>query len=300
MEAVLTLIAGPESALEPSLVGAVRDSLAGLGIDSARPDWLAPGTACDIEFLGSSDQAAAAASLAIGSAPVDVIAQRTLDRRKRLLLSDMESTIIRQETLVELGKLAGVGEEIADITRRAMAGDLNFADALRTRVAMLEGLSYTALDEVAAAVELMPGALSLVRTMRKHGAWCMLVSGGFRFFTIKVAKMAGFDADFGSQLETLDGKLTGKIIEPILDPDAKANVLVRTVVQRRLPLRSVLAVGDGANDLPMLEIAGLGVAYHADPAVARLARTRLNHADLTGLLYAQGYRQAEIISGESP
>ncbi len=300
MEAVLTLIAGFQSALEPPLIGAVRDALATLGIDSARPDWLAPETACDIEFMGSTDQAAAAASLAIGKASVDVIAQRTLDRRKRLLLSDMESTIIRQETLVELGKLAGLGDEIADITRRTMAGELNFADALRARVAMLEGLPYSALTEVAAALELMPGALSLVRTMRKYGAWCMLVSGGFRFFTTRVAKMAGFDAEFGSQLETLNGKLTGKIIEPVLDPDAKANVLVRTVVQRRLPLRSVLAVGDGANDLPMLEIAGLGVAFRAAPAVAAQARIRLDHADLTGLLYAQGYRQSEIISGESP
>lgn len=295
MEAVLTLIAGPESVLEAALVDAVRDALSGLGIDSARPDWLAPGRACDIEFQGSTDQAEAAAALAAGEAPVDIIAQRTLDRRKKLLLADMESTIIRQETLVELGKLAGVGDEIAAITRRAMNGELDFSDALRTRVAMLEGLPFSALEEVADGIELMPGALELVRTMRKAGAWCMLVSGGFRVFTKRVQQLAGFDAEFGSQLETRDRKLTGKIIPPILDPDAKANVLVRTVVQRRTPLRAALAVGDGANDLPMLEIAGLGVAYHASPRVAAMARTRLDHADLTGLLYAQGYRQAEIV-----
>ena len=295
MEAVLTLIAGPESGFDAALVEAVRDALSGVGIDSARPDWLAPGRACDIEFRGSTDQAEAAAALAAGSAPVDIVAQRLLDRRKRLLLADMEPTIIRQETLVELGKIAGVGDEIADITRRAMNGE-----ALKARVAMLEGLPFSALDEVGAAIEPLPGALALVRTMRKAGAWCMLVSGGFRVFTKRVKELVGFDADFGSQLETRDGKLTGRIIPPILDPDAKANVLVRTVVQRRTPLRAVLAVGDGANDLPMLEIAGLGIAYHASPAVAARARTRLNHADLTGLLYAQGFRQAEIDFGESP
>ncbi len=300
MEAVLTLIAGREAGLEPALIDTVRESLAGVGIHCGRPDWLAPGVACDLEFQGSTDQAEAAAALAVGDSPVDIVAQRTLDRRKRLLLADMESTIIRQETLIELGKLAGVGEEIAAITRRAMNGEIEFAEALRTRVAMLEGLPFSALDDVGAALEPMPGALALVRTMRASGAWCMLVSGGFRVFTQRAAKLVGFDAEFGSQLETRDRKLTGRIIEPILDPDAKANVLVRTVVQRRLPLRSVLAVGDGANDLPMLEIAGLGVAYHASPMVAARARTRLNHADLTGLLYAQGYRRSEIIHGESP
>ena len=300
MEAVLTLISGPDSVLEAALVDAVRDALSGVGIACARPDWLAPEQACDIGFQGSTDQAEAAAKLAAGGAAVDIIAQRTHDRRKRLLLADMESTIIRQETLIELGKLAGVGDEIAAITRRAMDGELDFAEALRTRVAMLEGLPFSALDQVAGAIEPMPGAMELIRTMRRSGAWCMLVSGGFRVFTKRVQQLVGFDAEFGSQLETRDGKLTGRIIPPILDPDAKANVLVRTVVQRRTPLRAVLAVGDGANDIPMLEIAGLGVAYHASPPVAARARTRLDHADLVGLLYAQGYRRDEIVFGESP
>ena len=296
MEAVLTLISGPQTVLETALVDRVRDALAGVGIDSVRPEWLAPGQACDLGFQGSADQAEAAAALVVGAAPVDIIAQRCADRRKKMLVADMESTIIRQELLDELGLRAGVGNEIAAITRRAMSGELEFADALRTRVSMLGGLPVTAIDEVIAAIELMPGALELVRTMRKNGAWCMLVSGGFRVFTARVAERAGFDAEFGSRLETYGGKLTGRVVEPVLDPDAKANVLVRTVVQRRTPLRTVLAVGDGANDLPMLEIAGLGVAYHASPAVAARARHRLNHADLTGLLYAQGYRQDEIVS----
>ncbi len=300
MEAVLTLIAGPSVVLEAALVDAARDALSGVGIDSARPEWLEPGHACDIEFQGSTDQAEAAAALAVGGAPVDVIAQRTLDRRKKLLLADMESTIIQQELLDELGKLAGVGAEIAEITRMAMAGELNFSDSLRERVAMLEGLPITAVAAVAAEISLTPGALELVRTMRTSGAWCVLVSGGFDVFTGKVAKMAGFDAEFSSQLRVYGGRLTGQLVEPILDPDAKANVLVRTVVSRRTRLRASLAVGDGANDLPMLEIAGLGVAYHASPPVAVRARSRLNHADLTGLLYAQGYRRSEIIFGESP
>ena len=295
MEAVLTLIAGPEAEIEPALLGTVRDALSGVGITPARPEWLAPGRACDIEFQGATGQAEAAAAIAVGAAAVDVIAQRTLDRRKRLLLADMESTIICEETLIELGKRAGVGEEMAVLTRQAMAGEIEFATALRTRVAMLKGLPFSVLEEVAAGLRPMPGALELVRTMRKAGVWCMLVSGGFRVFTQRVAKMVGFDAEFGSQLETRDYRLTGRLIEPILDPDAKANVLVRTVVQRRLPLRAVLAVGDGANDLPMLEIAGLGVAYRACPAVSARASFRLVHADLTGLLYAQGYRDGEIV-----
>ncbi|MEI6559881.1 MAG: phosphoserine phosphatase SerB [Rhodospirillaceae bacterium] len=300
MDAVLTLIAGPGTGIEAGLVEAVRDALASVGIAAARPVWLAPGQACDIEFQGSPDQAEAAAALVVNGAAVDLVAQRSLDRRKRLLISDMESTIIRQELLDELGRLAGVGPAVADITRRAMAGELDFVDAIRTRVAMLEGLPVTALEEVAAGIELMPGALALVRTMRQAGAWCMLVSGGFRVFTSRVARQVGFDAETGSQLETYGGKLTGRMIEPILDPDGKANILVRTVVARRTPLRATVAVGDGANDLPMLEIAGLGVAYHASPRVAGMARARLDHADLTGLLYAQGYRQSEIIFGESP
>ena len=295
MDAVLTLIAAPTVALPASLVEEVRDALAVLGGDVGAPDWLAPGQVCDVPFRGSPDQADAAARRVVGAAPIDVIAQVTGDRRKRLLVADMESTIIRQEMLDELGSLVGLGERIAEITRRAMNGEIDFKGALRERVALLGGLPESALDEVYHRVELMPGALVLVRTMRASGAWCMLVSGGFRFFTRRVAALVGFDDERGNDLEVVSGKLTGAALEPILDRDSKVEALVTTAGARRIPIRATLAVGDGANDLPMLETAGLGIAFHAKPSVAAVARARIDHGDLTGLLYAQGYRRTEFV-----
>lgn len=295
MDAVLTLIAAPTAELGRDLVADARDALSSLGVDSEAPDWLAPGLACDVPFKGSPDQAEAAARRALGGAPVDVVAQLAEGRRKRLLISDMESTVIRQEMLDELGALAGLGARIADITHRAMNGEIDFKTSLRERVELLAGLPETALEAAESRIELMPGARALVRTMRGAGAHCVLVSGGFRRFTRRVAELCGFDDEIGNHPELADGRLTGRLVDPILDADAKAERLVRTVVDRRIPIRASLAIGDGANDLPMLEIAGLGLAFHAKPAVAARARNRLDHADLTAALYAQGYRRTEIV-----
>jgi len=295
MDAVLTLIAGPGAALDAARAGTVREALVALGLDAAAPEWLAPGQACDLLFRGSPDQADAAARRALAGAAVDVVAQMLDGRRRRLLIADMESTIIRQEMLDELGELAGLRARISGITWRAMNGEIDFKESFRERMALLAGLPESALDQAAAGIELMPGARELVATMRAAGAWCMLVSGGFRRFTRLVAERCGFDAETGNEPEIADGRLTGGLLAPVLDADSKAEALVKTVVARRIPIRSALAVGDGANDLPMLEIAGLGVAFHARPGVVAAARARLDHADLTGLLYAQGYRQSEIV-----
>jgi phosphoserine phosphatase len=223
-----------------------------------------------------------------------MITQPVASRRKRLLIADMESTIIRQEMLDELAELVGLKDLIAGITYRAMNGEIDFKDALRERVALLKDLPVESLEQVYGRVELMPGALELVATMKANGAYCALVSGGFKFFTERVRVTVGFDEDQANDLEIKDGRLSGIAVEPILDKDAKVAALLRVAGANRIPLRDSIAVGDGANDLPMLQAAGLGVAFHAKPVVATQARARVERSDLTALLYAQGYRAADI------
>lgn len=298
MQAVVTLIADPAAAvLADDAVHGVRSAMQGLGSEVAKPDWLAPGAACDLAFEGlAPEQAEAAARRALGGLPVDVIAQPRAGRRKRLLIADMESTIIRQEMLDELGDYVGLKEHIAGITARAMNGEIDFKGAVHERVALLKGLSEHVLDEVWARAELMPGAAALVGTMRANGAVCVLVSGGFRCFTRRVREWVGFHEDRGNELEVADGVLTGRAVEPILDKNSKLDALMEFAGSHRVPVAETMAVGDGANDLPMLLAAGLGVAYHAKPSVAAEARARVDHCDLTALLYAQGYRAGEIVS----
>ncbi|HYG88823.1 MAG TPA: phosphoserine phosphatase SerB [Azospirillum sp.] len=298
MQAVVTLIVNPAATpVDGDAVHAVRAAMQGLGSEVAKPDWLAPGTACDLAFEGlAPEQAEAAARQALGGLPVDVIAQPRAHRRKRLLIADMESTIIRQEMLDELGDYVGLKEHIAGITARAMNGEIDFKAAVHERVALLKGLSERVLDEVWERAELMPGARELVATMRANGAFCVLVSGGFRCFTRRVRDWVGFDEDRGNELEVVDGTVTGRAVEPILDKHAKLDSLMEFAGSRHVPVAETMAVGDGANDLPMLLAAGLGIAYHAKPVVAAEARARVDHGDLTALLYAQGYRAAEIIS----
>lgn len=294
MQHVLTLVA-PKGALSKLPVSAVRSALQDLGAAVGGPEWLSPEEAADIPFDGlAPEQADAAARRVLAGAAVDGIAQAAEGRRKGLLLADMDSTIVTTETLDELAAFAGVKERVAPITERAMRGELDFRQALAERVALLAGLPVSALERTWEATEIMPGAADLVSTMAANGARCVLVSGGFTFFTERVAARLGFHAHQSNTLLVEDGKLTGRVAEPILDRDAKLAALKRNAAERGLPLSATLAVGDGANDLDMVQAAGLGVAFRAKPVVAAAARARVQHADLRALLFAQGFRANDI------
>ncbi len=295
MPHILTLVA-PPGGLTPNLLPPVRAALTALGADCGTPEWLSEAEAADIPFTNLAvEPAAAAGRTALGGAPVDAIAQPVATRRKKLLLADMDSTIVTTETLDELAAEAGLKERIAEITARAMNGELDFKTALRERVAMLKGLPEAALERTWATTELMPGARELVATMRAAGAHAALVSGGFTFFTGRVAALLGFDEHHSNTLEIAAGVLAGTVAEPILDRDSKLAQLKRLATEKRLGLIETLTVGDGANDLPMLLAAGLGVAFRAKPSVQAQARARVNHGDLTALLFAQGFRRAEFV-----
>lgn len=296
MDNVLTLIANPaEATLDDSTVLSVREALDALHVETASADWLAAGQAVDLS-LGDVDTYAVESCVrqTLSDAPIDIIVQKAYRRRKKLLIADMDSTIVIGETLDELAAYAGLKDEISAITQRAMRGELDFAAALYERVAMLQGLDESYLHEAMAQVELSPGARTLVSTMRAHGANTALISGGFSFFTDQVRQQVGFHTSLGNQLQITDGKLTGKVIPPIIDKDTKLNMLIDTAEQLGLGMSDTMAIGDGANDVPMLSAAGTGVAYHAHPVAREAARARLNHTDLTGALFVQGYRLEEF------
>jgi phosphoserine phosphatase len=289
MAQILTLVADrAATSLTPAIVARARDA-AGV----AEPVTLSPGEAVDLKMADAADLDAVRAAL--GDAPIDAIATTTENRRKRLLVADMDSTIVTGETLDELADFAGLKQRIAAITARAMNGELDFKSALRERVAMLHGLPVEALEQTWQRVRLTPGAGELVATMRAHGAYAALVSGGFTFFTSRVAALVGFDMHRANVLLDDGTVLTGLVAEPILDRDTKLDTLTRLAAERGLPMAATLAVGDGANDLDMLRAAGLGVAFRAKPIVAAAARARVDHAGLRALLFAQGYRREDIV-----
>jgi phosphoserine phosphatase len=296
MDCVLTLVAGAAGpGLAADDIAALREALRAAHASLSPVDWLAEGIACDIGFEGlPAEVAESVARQALAESAVDLFVQPVDDRRKALLVADMDSTIVTAETLDELAAFAGLKEAIAAITARAMRGELDFEDALRERVGMLKGLDAAMLDETFGRIAYTPGAEALVRTMAAHGAHCLLVSGGFTVFTDRVAAHCGFHGAHANTLIIEDGKLAGTVGEPILGRDAKLRILVEAAGERRLPLRRTAAVGDGANDLPMLQAAGLGVAFHAKPLVREAVGLQVNHGDLTALLYAQGYRAAEF------
>ena len=262
-----------------------------------RTDSLGPGA---LDLIVEADDLGAVrrtARDAIGEAPVDICVQPALHRRKRLLIADMDSTVIGCECLDELADFAGVKAEVSAITERAMRGEIGFEGALRERVAMLKGLPLTALQQCYdERVRLNPGARTLVATMAAHGARCVLVSGGFEFFTRRVAAAAGFHADRANRLIEADGVLSGAVGKPILGREAKLAALNEEIAALGIDRAETLAVGDGANDLAMIGAAGLGVAYRAKPLVAAEADARVDHADLTALLYFQGYRADQFSS----
>jgi phosphoserine phosphatase len=290
MTYILTLIAAREkTALADNAIDRVRDAIGG-GVVTI----LSSNEAVEIACTSSPDLVLAREAL--DGAPIDAIATQEDGRRKRLLIADMDSTIITGETLDELAAFAGLGDKIAAITARAMNGELDFADALRERVAMLKGLSVDALERTWRGIRLTPGALELVTTMKAHGAYTALVSGGFTFFTSRLAAMVGFDMHRSNTLLDDGAVLSGRVAAPILDRSAKLATLRELAARRGLELSASLAVGDGANDLDMLQASGLGVAFHAKPIVAAAARARVDHADLRALLFAQGYPASAFVS----
>jgi phosphoserine phosphatase len=231
---------------------------------------------------------------------VDAVVVPAAGRRKKLLVADMESTVIENEMLDELADFLGLREKIAAITARAMNGEIDFAVALKERVGLLQGLPVARLDEAARRIRYTPGGATLVATMKKHGAHCALVSGGFTYFTALVRQALGFESDSANVLEHDGRMLSGEVEPPILGKEAKLETLQHLAAAHGLSTKEVMSVGDGANDLPMLKAAGLGVAFRAKPVVAAELRACIDHGDLTALLYLQGYRRSDFVERSDP
>ena len=297
MTHVATLISNPaKPAVYTALVDAARAELPGAG----KPQWLAHNIAADIPFTPPPDaDSRAIASMLRERFPdgIDIVVQPAEGRRKQLFLADMDSTMIGQECIDELADFVNLKTHVAAITERAMRGEIAFEPALRERVALLKGLPVTVIDEVIRdRIHVTPGARALVMTMRANGAYTCLVSGGFKSFTDRIAAMIGFDENRSNTLEVSpDGMLAGLVREPIFGREAKLQTLLDLRRQHGIAKEATLVTGDGANDLSMIQEAGLGVAYHAKPAVAEAAHARIDHGDLTALLYLQGYKKEEFV-----
>ena len=296
---VLVLI-GPADGSGPVSEVARDVAASASGVVWREPHWLSPGEACELPFEAADEAAARAIREEVGlrwrDAPIDVCVVPAAGRRKGLLVADMDSTIIQQECIDEMADMLGLKPRIAAITERAMRGELPFEAALTERLALLAGLAESDLQRVFdERVTLMPGARTLIATMRAAGALTALVSGGFSFFTSRVAAAVGFDVDRANTLEVVTGRLTGRVVGPILGREAKLAALEHYRDARGLAGAATMAVGDGANDLAMIKAAGLGVAYRAKPVVAAEAHAGITHGDLTALLFLQGYARAEFI-----
>ena len=287
MESVLVLMAAPGSgAITAEVVQALRDHGGGA------PHWLAPGDALEVEAFERLPEFL----VDLRKHPVDAATVSIHNRRKRLLVADMDSTMIGQECIDELGVMAGVGERIAAITTKAMRGELDFEGALTERVGLLKGLPASIIDTlIATRITFMPGGRTLLATMKANGAYTALISGGFTAFTAHVAQTLGFHEHRANTLVIEDGKLTGTVTRPILGQKAKIDGLKELARSHGLDSSDAIAVGDGANDLAMLSEAGLGVALHAKPHVQESSLIRINHADLTALLHLQGYRRDQFV-----
>ncbi len=295
---VLTLIASttPLKAAHLGVIEGILDPM-GLRLSLSPPVWLAPHKAADL-FIEDKPNQKQMGELrqALDHDKIDILVSRTgVARRKLLLLADMDATIVTTETLDELAGHVGLHEKISAITMRAMNGDLDFHEALRERVSLLKDLSVESLFQTLMKTDLSEGAETLVRTMSAHGATCVLVSGGFTFFTSAIMSLCGFHHNHGNSLEIVENKLTGRVLDPILDKDAKLSFLKSYAAQQSLDLHETLAVGDGANDLPMLEAAGLGVGYRPKKLLTERLFNIVQYSDLTSLLFAQGYKEDEFI-----
>jgi phosphoserine phosphatase len=302
MTFVATLISNPAA---PALDAAAIERARGALPSPQAPIWLDPGVAADIPFSAPRENdnhvLAERARDALAGAAVDVVLQPAAGRRKALFLADMDSTMIGQECIDELADYVGLKPRVAAITERAMRGEIEFAPALRERVALLKGLPASVVDEVIAArIRLTPGARTVIATLRRNRAYTCLVTGGFTLFTARIAAMLGFDENRANTL-VLDaaGRLTGEVAEPIFGREGKLATLIELTRRLGIAAHATLVAGDGANDIAMIQAAGLGVAYHAKPKVAEAAAARIDHGDLTALLYAQGYRRDEFVTDEA-
>jgi phosphoserine phosphatase len=295
MAFVATLIAHPSNPVLTSKLGEqAAESAKASGLY-----WLADGIACDIALRDDADPRAAEANLraVIAGAPIDVVVQEAETRRKKFLIADMDSTMIGQECIDELADVVGLKDKVSAITARAMNGEIAFEPALRERVALLKGLPITVVDDVIAQrITLTSGGPQLIATMKAKGFYTALVSGGFTVFTSRIAETLGFDENQANILIEKDGILTGEVAEPILGKQAKVDALLAISEKLGISPDEALAVGDGANDLGMLGIAGSGIALHAKPTVAAQAKMRIDHGDLTALLYIQGYRKTDFVT----
>jgi phosphoserine phosphatase len=296
MAYVAILLSNPANpAVDATIVAKIASLLPNAG--AAR--LLAPGIAADIPFAASSTAVPDIVNRIrdnTAGMPIDIAVLPEANRRKKLLLADMDSTMIQQECIDELAAFVGLKDKVSEITARAMRGEIAFEPALRERVALLKGLPVTVVDEIMANhITMMPGGRTLVQTMKANGAYTALVSGGFTVFTSRIAEIIGFDEHRSNILGIADGKLSGLVNAPILGKEAKQERLIVLRALYGLKAWETMAVGDGANDLAMLGEAGLGVALHAKPAVAAAADVRIDHGDLTALLYLQGYKSSEFL-----
>ncbi|MCM2294274.1 phosphoserine phosphatase SerB [Allorhizobium sp. BGMRC 0089] len=295
MAFVATLLANSSNpVLLPALAERAADTIAAAGLY-----WLADGIACDLALKDGTDPETAATRLRelMSGHPIDVAVQDSDNRRKKLLLADMDSTMIGQECIDELAAEVGLKQQVSEITARAMNGEIAFEPALRERVALLKGLPVSVVDDVIEKrITLTPGGPELIATMKAKGFHTALVSGGFTVFTTRIAKTLGFHENHANILLEKDGVLTGEVAEPILGKQAKVDALIAISDRLGISPDEAMAVGDGANDLGMLGLAGSGVALHAKPSVAAQAKIRIDHGDLTALLYLQGYRKTDFVT----
>ncbi len=292
---VLTLIGTMRSEpLEPVHIKRVIQCLG----TTCKENWLAENEACDLFFESAHSASAITmqARDALSGTAIDAVCTSAEGRRKQIFISDMDSTVINQECIDELGDAIGLGSQIKEITAAVVSGEISFSDALRQRLALMKGMERSLLESVyEKRITLKSGARTLVQTMLHHGAYCVLVSGGFSYFTSRRAERIGFHEQQANELVFHEGKLTGEVREPILGRSAKLNTLMKLCGDKGLEPRDVLAAGDGANDIKMIKAAGLGVAFHGSQSLKEQANASIEHNDLTALLYIQGYRKEQFV-----